>query len=88
MHPPAVYRGGVTDFIIVSTSYMHDGLVNETYVFPASDTGEIIDYEEIDGSYQGGTDHDEALRRAGYTLLDLDGPVDTKTAAIVLEEEP
>lgn len=87
--PPVVYRDGVTDFIVTSASYIDDDYlsVNETYVFPADDTGEVIDWGEIEGSFRGDTDHGEALRRAGYTLLVLDGPVAPEVAKVLLQEE-
>ena len=40
----------------------------ETYIFPANDRGEVTDWGELDGSYRGGLDHAEALRRAGYEI--------------------
>lgn len=41
----------------------------ETYIFPADETGEVIDWGEMDGSYRGGLDHEEALRGAGYEVI-------------------
>jgi hypothetical protein len=41
----------------------------ETYIFAAREDGECEDYGELDGSYRGGLDHAEALRRAGYELM-------------------
>lgn len=40
----------------------------ETYIFPSTDTGEVTDWGELDGSYRGGLDHEEALRGAGYEV--------------------
>ncbi len=40
----------------------------ETYIFPADETGEVLDWGEVDGSYRGGLDHEEALHRAGYEV--------------------
>ena len=40
----------------------------ETYVFGASADGEIVNLMEQDGSFEGGLDHAEALRRAGYEV--------------------
>ena len=40
----------------------------ETYIFPSTDKGEITGFLELEGSYQGGLNHLEALSNAGYTL--------------------
>jgi len=44
----------------------------ETYIFPAGkDEGgdwQIADWLELEGSFRGGLDHAEALRRAGYEV--------------------
>ena len=38
----------------------------ETYIFAGTEDGEVGGWMELDGSYRGGLDHAEALRRAGY----------------------
>ena len=38
----------------------------ETFIFPSDNTGEVVDWGELPGSFQGRADHAEALRRAGY----------------------
>ena len=53
-------------FVVVSALHHKDG--PETYIFPSDDKGEIFDWGELTGSYRGGTDHAEALRRAGYVI--------------------
>jgi hypothetical protein len=40
----------------------------ETYVFPATADGEVLSWGELEGSYRGGTDHERALRGAGYEV--------------------
>ena len=40
----------------------------ETYIFGANEAGEIQDWLELEGSYRGGLDHDEALSNAGYEI--------------------
>lgn len=40
----------------------------ETYIFPASPEGEVVDWGELPGSFQGRVDHEEALNRAGYEV--------------------
>ncbi|SER51203.1 MULTISPECIES: hypothetical protein [Pseudomonas] len=40
----------------------------ETYIFPASKDGEIIDYCELEGSIKGTASHAEALANAGYEI--------------------
>lgn len=33
----------------------------ETYIFPGDEDGKVTDWGELDGSYRGGLDHEEAL---------------------------
>ena len=40
----------------------------ETYIFASNNEGEIVDWCELNGSYRGGLDHDEALANAGYEI--------------------
>lgn len=54
--------------VIVSSTTAHYG-GPETFIFPATDTGKVIDWMGLDGAYRGGLDHRTALSRAGYELL-------------------
>lgn len=56
------------DHVVVSAVVVLD--TPETYLFPASaDTqDDPLSWSEMDGSYRGGLDHAEALRRAGYDI--------------------
>lgn len=40
----------------------------ETYIFGADSEGNVLNWGELDGSYRGGLDHEEALRGAGYEV--------------------
>lgn len=40
----------------------------ETYLFGADKDGEIVDWDELPGSFKGGLDHERALQNAGYTV--------------------
>lgn len=42
----------------------------ETYIFAASEDGEVTDWLELPGSFQGGLDHDTAIMRAGYEIVE------------------
>ena len=42
--------------------------VYETYIFGADHTGKVLHWGELEGSYKGGADHEEALRGAGYEV--------------------
>ena len=72
LSPPIIvkadYDGGFNgevEYIVVSaTVALYSGA--ETYIFPANDKGEVVDWGELDGSYRGGLDHIKALREAGY----------------------
>lgn len=41
----------------------------ETYIFPSDEDGNVLNYEELTGSYRGGICHETALYAAGYTLV-------------------
>lgn len=56
-----------TNYVIVSAAQvMFSG--PETYIFPADEEGEVLNWGELNGSFKGGLDHEEALNRAGYKL--------------------
>lgn len=56
-----------TEYVVVSATIApYSGA--ETYIFAASESGEIQNWMELDGSYRGGLDHAEALRGAGYEV--------------------
>jgi hypothetical protein len=50
----------------------YSSFICETYIFPADENGKITNYVELNGSYQGGTDHDKALYDGGYEVY-IDG---------------
>lgn len=59
-----------TKFVVVSAVIaMYSGA--ETYIFPANEEGEILDWGELDGSFRGGLDHEQALSNAGYEVKEL-----------------
>ena len=63
------YDEGKTKYIIVSAVVApYSG--SETYIFPANKKGEVIDWGELDGSFRGGLDHEQALRNAGYEIAE------------------
>lgn len=53
-----------TEFVVVSAAIVFGG--PETYIFPANEDGEILNWAELGGSEQGILDHWEVLRNAGY----------------------
>jgi len=42
----------------------------ETYIFPANEKGECLDWGELDGSLKGDIDHKQVLENAGYTVVE------------------
>lgn len=59
----------LTSFVVVSAaSMMFSG--PETYIFPANEAGEVINWGELEGSYRGGLSHRAALLNAGYVISD------------------
>ena len=60
-------EGGDTEYVAVSAINDECGGPS-TYIFPADKHGTILRWGGLPGSYRGGLDHAEALRRAGYTV--------------------
>jgi hypothetical protein len=59
------------DYVVVSAVVaMFSG--PETYIFPASADGEVVDWLELNGSFRGGLDHGSALGQAGYAITGED----------------
>ena len=56
-----------TNYVIVSA--VHDHLIHETFIFPADESGSVIDWDELDGSLRGTTSHQKALEGAGYNVI-------------------
>ena len=54
----------------------------ETYIFPADRSGEITDYGELEGSFRGRLDHEEALRNAGYDSIVDEVIIDAEAVAV------
>lgn len=40
----------------------------ETYIFPGDAEGNVVDWGELDGSFRGDIDHEQALVNAGYSI--------------------
>ena len=60
---------GETNYVIVSA--VNVPLAGpETYIFPATKYGGVINLGELDGSYRGGLDHAAALTGAGYEVIE------------------
>jgi len=58
---------GEHEYVIVSATIApYSG--PETYIFPATKDGEVIDYGELEGSFRGSLNHKTALKNAGYSL--------------------
>lgn len=63
---PVETRGGhKTDHVVVSAT---DAILTgpETYIFPADLNGKVTYWREMDGSFQGGLSHSEAIANAGW----------------------
>lgn len=66
---PVDYEGNEqTCFVVVSDVIAFDHGGPETYIFPADEDGNILDWTELNGSYRGGRDHKHALANAGYIM--------------------
>lgn len=53
------------NYVIVSATNISGP---ETYIFGANKDGQVLNWVELGGSFQGGLDHAEALRNAGYKI--------------------
>jgi hypothetical protein len=58
-----------------STEYIAIGISTEKYqsvktsIFPANEKGNILDWNLLEGSYENGISHEQALEYAGITLI-------------------
>lgn len=52
----------------VAVSSVDNNWAQETYIFPASSSGEVSDFGELPGSIRGDYTHADALREAGYEI--------------------
>lgn len=66
--PPIQFNGDrKTKYVVVSAAtVMFSG--PETYIFPASREGKVLDWLELHGSFRGALDHTRALEGAGYSI--------------------
>ena len=57
-----------TNYVIVSA--VQDHPINETFIFPADESGSVIDWGELDGSSRRrAISHQQALEDAGYNVV-------------------
>ena len=57
-----------TEFVLVSAiQAAFDTGMPETFIFPADEDGKVTSWGELEGSFQGGQDHEKALRGLGVT---------------------
>lgn len=56
-----------TEFVVTSAVIaLHSG--PETYIFPSDSSGEVTRFIEMDGSYRGGLNHEQAILGAGWVI--------------------
>lgn len=82
------YRGSVKLYRVLETDeYFVISAVNETWVcitsiFKSDETG-FVDYSiELNGSYEGGADHNEALRRGDYIVVNDENLIEGEVVII------
>ena len=65
---------GEVEFVVVSAvmveTFFPAGEMPETYIFPADETGEILNFGELSGSQKGTLQHATALQSAGYEIAE------------------
>jgi hypothetical protein len=54
------------EFVVVSAVFAYSG--PETYIFPSDADGEVVSWSELEGSFNDGIGHKEALNNAGYVV--------------------
>ena len=54
------------EYVVVSATSLYG--TPETYIFSSDESGKILDWQELDGSFKGSFDHEKALRNAGYEV--------------------
>jgi hypothetical protein len=59
-----------SEYVVVSGSMMFGEDRPETYIFLADESGEITNWIECAGSFQGSIDHVQALSNAGYAIVE------------------
>lgn len=59
--------GKKTNYIVTSAAVvMFSGA--ETYIFPSDEIGNVIDWGEMNGSFRGSLDHEQAIENAGWVV--------------------
>lgn len=62
-----IYDGGSTEYVVTSAvNVPFEG--PETYIFPADEGGNILDWLELEGSFKGGLNHEAAILCAGWKI--------------------
>lgn len=64
--PPVDYDDKKTDHVAVSA--VNSVWACETYIFPANEKGDVLDWGELPGSQRGDAGHAEVLEQAGYEV--------------------
>lgn len=58
-----------TEYVVVSAIVAMDTQLPETFIFPATETGRILSYLDLPGSFRGELNHRKALENAGYVVI-------------------
>jgi hypothetical protein len=66
------YKSTTEHVVVSAVRAMFSG--PETYIFPADESGEVVNWCELEGSFKGGLDHQRALEGAGYEVVTGDRP--------------
>lgn len=76
LEPPVTGNNGQPcEYVLCSAAYAPPfrnvlPAQRETYIFPCSVAGDVLDWEELPGSQRGTLEHAAALERAGYTIVE------------------
>lgn len=67
---PAMADGTSKHQFVIVSAVVVQSCGPETYIFPATHTGEPKSFMELPGSFRGSLDHALALKNAGYTVVE------------------
>ena len=69
-----VEEDGASSEYIVSSAVegpnFFGGFICETYLFLSDSDGNVLRWGELEGSFKGGMDCDQAIKRAGYEIIE------------------
>jgi len=57
-----------TRYVVIQTFWIMSQKRSSVVIYPSDEQGDVVSFNELPGSHVGDTDHDRAVREAGWTL--------------------